>query len=221
MPLNIPFSLPIWNVTFTKNNLFFWNFLQTFFSKLLRCLLIFFAKIISKYECPTKDRQYTFLLRRMVLIYYKNLSPSGHFLLFFYNLLSSSWKGHIHQDFLSAPFHDHSSVMWKISQASFREDLFGILKNKNWSLLNLCMKGTRRAEWLTATPWKEPRGSAPWRKFRVGRTMDVASQFLWWLWSKIRRRVNVGLATNDHTNVRMQINPARLTGHKSKMYEVA
>lgn len=87
--------------------------------------------------------------------------------------------------------------------------------------LNLCVKRARRAERLAATPWKEPHGSAPWRKFRIGRAVDVASEFLWWLWPEVRRRINVGLSTNDHTDVRVQVNSAWLAGHESKMNEVA
>lgn len=90
------------------------------------------------------------------------------------------------------------------------------LCGKNSPSLNLCVKGARRAERLAATPWKEPHGSAPWRKFRIGRTVDVAPEFLWWLWSEVRCRVDVGLPANDHTNVRVQVNSARLAGHESK-----
>lgn len=82
---------------------------------------------------------------------------------------------------------------------------------------HLGVKGTGRAERLTAAPWKEPRGSAPWRKFRIRRAVDVAPKFFRRLRTKVRRRVHVGLATDNHTDVRMQIYSTRFAGHKSEM----
>lgn len=49
--------------------------------------------------------------------------------------------------------------------------------------------------------------------------MDVASQLLRRLRPEIRRCVQVGLAANDHTDVRVQVNPAGLAGHKSATRE--
>lgn len=80
---------------------------------------------------------------------------------------------------------------------------------------NFNTKRTRRALRSTTTPWKEPRGSAPWWKFWIRRTMSVTSEFLRWFRAKIWCRVDVRLTTNDHTNIRMQINSSRFAWHKS------